>query len=389
MKLIKRKERATPVTMSPMTKSSSMELCHQLRLPQHDDFQVHTRTQFPTQQALKRQKSSTLSSASVAFFNSSAAGRRHSTGMLPGSEALNLAAVVAAASLPGRKGTGTPAEQELALEMEARTNAVATATNSHQHFLYLQQLAKAKHMTQQTPFATNTTRRRKSEQLGTEFGLSGKTLATSQMDELMAFSTVPKSDASMVQPVSSACFYQDAAFPVQHEQRQRSRPQMTRHAEYRNFGTKTESWVSTSHNTPNTVYHSQTPESSLLVHSKFSDLNAMPQLQRLGMSQAQIYQQHEERNTWYQQQEQSRHQENRHQVPPQPPARDYIDMLLESAALDENLSLQSSTSISSDAWNESNYAQHSTRATNSAQTFSHHSDQHSQLELPHSFDSRF
>ncbi|KAI9990808.1 hypothetical protein PInf_018412 [Phytophthora infestans] len=162
MKLIKRKERANPALMSAMAAtitSNSINLMNQLQAQEHaraHHFEAQdlmdARSQLPTQQALKRQKSNNLSGASVTFLNSAAAGRRHSTGMLPGSEAFGMAAAAAAAvaaaeaagSLPGRKRAGTPAEQEFELEMEARTEATATSSSAQQQFMYLQKIAEAK-----------------------------------------------------------------------------------------------------------------------------------------------------------------------------------------------------------------------------------------------------
>lgn len=98
MKLIKRKERANPAVMSAAMaatiKSNPIDLMNQMHAQQQaraqadaQQFEAHdlaeARSQLPTQQALKRQKSNTLSGATVTFLNSAAAGRRHSTGMLP------------------------------------------------------------------------------------------------------------------------------------------------------------------------------------------------------------------------------------------------------------------------------------------------------------------
>lgn len=398
MKLIKRKERATPMTLSPVTKPTSIENFHQskhahtLQLEDHFEAQdlAHAQTQLPTQQALKRQKSNTVSNAKVAFLNSAAAGRRHSTGMLPGSEAFSLAAAAAAASLPKRTRAGTPAEQEFELEMEARTGAMASAPSTQQHFVYLQQLAKAKHLAQRHWYrGGGNGGRRKSEQLGVD--LSGKSLSTNQIDDFMAsapsltpFPSTLKSDASsMAPPGSATLFHQDAAFhvPRQQDQQVPLRQHMNRHAASRgrgDYGIKTESstgWLATS----GTVYHSQPP---LGMPSKFGELHPVPPSQRL---QSQDYQAHQERVTWYQSQDQAQQHDRATQSQP---ARDYIDVLLESAALDENLPLQPSSSLS---WHESSYS-HIANGSNGAGTYAQQPDHHSHLspmELPHSFNSRF
>ncbi|KAG6618868.1 hsftype dnabinding protein [Phytophthora cinnamomi] len=177
MKLIKRKERANPAVMSAAMaatiKSNPIDLMNQMHAQDQarahaeaQQFEAHdlaeARSQLPTQQALKRQKSNTLSGATVTFLNSAAAGRRHSTGMLPGSEAYGLAAAAAAAhaaaqaasaaSLPGRKRAGTPGEQEFELEMEARNDAVANASSAQQQMLYMRKVAEAKELSQRYPY---------------------------------------------------------------------------------------------------------------------------------------------------------------------------------------------------------------------------------------------
>ncbi|KAF4316124.1 hypothetical protein JM18_008722 [Phytophthora kernoviae] len=81
-------------------------------------------------------------------------GRRHSTGMLPGSEAFGLAAAAAAASASAaevRKTEGTPAELELGLELEARSDTLAQATTPQQQFLHLQKLAEARELSMRYP----------------------------------------------------------------------------------------------------------------------------------------------------------------------------------------------------------------------------------------------
>uniref|UniRef100_A0AAV1TIB0 HSF-type DNA-binding domain-containing protein n=1 Tax=Peronospora matthiolae TaxID=2874970 RepID=A0AAV1TIB0_9STRA len=100
MKLIKRKERAHAAAASgfsaPLTTTIDLESIddpktshdHELAPgPIQVPFEAYDlagcpQSQLPTQQALKRQKSTTLSGATVTFLKSGAAGRRHSTGML-------------------------------------------------------------------------------------------------------------------------------------------------------------------------------------------------------------------------------------------------------------------------------------------------------------------
>ncbi|KAG3107724.1 hypothetical protein PI124_g17230 [Phytophthora idaei] len=456
MKLIKRKERANPALMSAAMaatiKSNPIDLMNQLQAQEHaraQHFEAHdlveARSQLPTQQALKRQKSNTLSGASVTFLNSAAAGRRHSTGMLPGSEAFGMAAAAAAAaeaanSVPGRKRAGTPAEQEFELEMEARTDAMANSSSPQQHFMYLQKIAEAKQLSQRYPYQpargkrqslphvvppglfgdtfglgatmnmpgsgsnggfgprnTINLGRRRSDQLLTDFS-GGKSISISQIEEFMAspgtssppqtiFASSVKSDASVILPVTSNSFNQDAYQQQQQLRQQVPRHQMTRHhiiygggSGYGSSSVKTESWPTSinasSSSIVSTSYQSQQQNHPVMMPFKFGESNAsqnaMPSfqsgvgsMQRPPMTHPQQYQSQQERVASYHQQQQRQQQQRQEQQDRQESTRDYIDVLLESAGLDESLPPQTSTTLPSESWNEANYP-HSQNGPNSS-----------------------
>jgi hypothetical protein len=458
MKLIKRKERANPAVMSaaiaatlkanPIELMNRMHAQEQAQAQAQAQFEPHdlaeARSQLPTQQALKRQKSNTLSGATVTFLNSAAAGRRHSTGMLPGSEAFGLAAAAAAAaaaaqSAPGRKRAGTPGEQEFELEMEAQADAMANASSMQQQFLYLRKIAEARDLSQRNPYEAGRGKRqslphvlppgfgdtfamglsmnpagngsfaprggvnlgrRRSDQLLTDYNLGGnsgcKPLSISQIEDFMSsttasslpqtiFASSGKSDASVVLPISTNSFGQDA-YQLQrqgqqrHEQQQQQqfRQQMSRQQNGfgSGYGVKSESgsgW-STSIKTEscgwptsinvnsasgaNASYPPQLQSNSGMVPFKFGDSNSLPNMpsyqgpvgfphssgggERRLQPRPQVpqqYQSQQARTASYQQQQQQTTEEEE--------PRDYIDVLLESAGLDDNLPPQAPES-----WNE-------------------------------------
>ncbi|KAL4145287.1 hypothetical protein PRNP1_013318 [Phytophthora ramorum] len=459
MKLIKRKERSNPAVMSAAMaaaiSSNPIHIMNQIQAREQElsqaqaQFEAHdlaeARNQLPTQQALKRQKSNTLSGATVTFLNSAAAGRRHSTGMLPGSEAFGFAAAAAAAaaaataSAPGRKRAGTPAEQEFELEMEARSGAAANASSAQQQLMYLRKIAEAKELAQGYPFQSSRGKRqslphvvpptigmgmamnmpnvggngsfaprgavylgrRRSDQLLTDFNIGSKAPTISQLEEFMSssatsgsqqtiFASSLKNDASVVLPVSSNSLAQDTYQLQQQQRQQQLRQQMNRQQHifagsgYGSLGVKPESgnewsasvkpevcsgWPSCINANPSSTSNtsaSYPPQQnhSMMTPFKFGDPNAPYQggvsslnysrassdgeqklHQRPPMSHPQPYQSQQQRVP-YQQQESDQHEE----------ARDYIDVLLESAGLDDNLPPQTSTTLSSESWNEPSYS---------------------------------
>ncbi|KAG7381974.1 hypothetical protein PHYBOEH_010678 [Phytophthora boehmeriae] len=133
MKLIKRKERVNTTGFPTIAAVPSLIEAHcqaQAQLKAEAAAFAQLQSQLPQQQAIKRQKSNTMapmvSGQTAAFLNSAMAGRRHSTGMLPGSEAYGLAAAAAAAAAAAsasaaetRKKEGTPAELELGLDSKS------------------------------------------------------------------------------------------------------------------------------------------------------------------------------------------------------------------------------------------------------------------------------
>ncbi|GMF55171.1 unnamed protein product [Phytophthora fragariaefolia] len=521
MKLIKRKERANPAVMSaamaaaiktnPIDSMNRMHAQEHARAQAEAHFEAHdlaeARSQLPTQQALKRQKSNTLSGATVTFLNSAAAGRRYSTGMLPGSEAYGLAAAAAAAhaaaqaaqvaSLPGQKRAGTPAEQEFELEMEARNDAVANVSSPQQHLLYMRKVAEAKELTrypyhplggkrQSLPHALPpgfgdtvgmgmslnvpgipgnggfgprgpiNPGRRRSDQLLTNYNTgasSGKPISISQIEQFISssvasssqqtvFVTAAKTDASIVQPVSSGSAAQEV-YPLHRQvpQHQQVRQQITRppftyngssgygaviKAEAGNGWTNiTKSdpcrgWptsvnVNSSSSIAASSYPPQQQNHSLISPYKFGDPSAQqsmmpsfenntntmgyphapssgqPKLQqRPLMSQSHQLQPQRAASYQQQQQEEPSNQDD--------DTRDYIDVLLESAGLDDNLPQQSSATLPS--WNEPSYVhtQHGPPGSGSttAYSFMHQQQEgpsHLQLSpmggIPHNPSQRF
>ncbi|KAG1712691.1 hypothetical protein DVH05_000431 [Phytophthora capsici] len=464
MKLIKRKERASPAIMSAAMaatiKSNPTDLMNQLQHFEAHDL-AEARSQLPTQQALKRQKSNTLSGATVTFLNSAAAGRRHSTGMLPGSEAFGLAAAAAAAaaaaeaaegSLPGRKRAGTPAEQEFELEMEARADTMGQGSSAQQQFLYLQKIAEAKQLSQRYPYQSVRGKRqslphvlppgfgdnfglnmpsngsnggfgprnvvnlgrRKSDQLLTDYSVGGgKSISVSQIEAFMSssgtssppqsiFASSVKSDASVVLPVMSNCMDQ-GEYRLQQQQRQHQQQlqeQITRQQlnQQQNiyggggiYGSpnikswpapiKTESssgWPTSTNVSsssagsasypPQLQNHSMAPfkygvsnvpqntVSSYQNGSGSVDYHGRKLQQRPMMTHQQQYQARHERE--YQQQEQER------PATEEQPPRDYIDVLLENAGLDDTGNLPPATSTS-ESWDEPNYP-HSQNGSNNS-----------------------
>ncbi|KAF4035763.1 HSF-type DNA-binding [Phytophthora infestans] len=450
MKFIKRKERANPALMSAMAAtitSNPVNLMNQLQAQEHaraHHFEAQdlmdARSQLPTQQALKRQKSNNLSGATVTFLNSAAAGRRHSTGMLPGSEAFGMAAAAAAAvaaaeaagSLPGRKRAGTPAEQEFELEMEARTEATATSSSAQQQFMYLQKIAEAK---QRYPYQAGRGKRqnpppgfgdsfglatamnmpgsgvnggfgprntinlgrRRSDQVLTDYS-SGKSISISQIEEFVAssgsssspqpiFASNMKSDASAVLPVTSNSFNQDTSYQLPQQRQQMPRQMINRSQNiyagsgYGSPSIKTE----TSSGWPTCVNANSTSAQShsMMMPFKFGDSTFQ---QRPPMTHPQHLQRYH--------QQQRQEQQERKESTQQP--RDYIDVLLESAGLDETLPSQTSTTLPSESWH---YPPSQNGQSNSGSTGSYsfmaqqQQGQHLQLsptgELPHNPNLRF
>ncbi|KAL3670867.1 hypothetical protein V7S43_004052 [Phytophthora oleae] len=492
MKLIKRKERASPVIMSAAMASNPIDLMNQLHQAEAH-FEAHdlaeARSQLPTQQALKRQKSNTLSGATVTFLNSAAAGRRHSTGMLPGSEAFGMAAAAAAAaaaaSLPGRKRAGNPAEQEFELEMEARADAMGQASSAQQQFLYLQKkkIAEAKQLSQRYPYQPIREKRqslphvlppgfgnnfgmnmsgsdsnggfgprnvvnlgrRRSDQLLTDYNVGGgKPISISQIEAFMSssgtsspiFASSVKSDASVVLPVTSNSLNQDA-YQLQRQEQQRQHQQQLREHITRQqlnrqqniyggggiYGSpsmksqpsngwpapiKTESssgWptsINVSSSSAGSASYPPQPPNHSMTSFKYGDSN-VPQStapsfqngdgyhdrklqQRPMMTHPQQYQARQERS--YQQQ----HEQERQSAEEQPP-RDYIDVLLESAGLDDTGNLPPQTSTS-ESWDEPNYPHSQNGPSNSSSEtpypFMQSQQQLSPMEnMPHNPSQRF
>ncbi|TDH66147.1 hypothetical protein CCR75_001723 [Bremia lactucae] len=452
MKLIKRKERTNSAAMLGSTIQShasdmSPPLHGHAQMEDHFDAQ-DLRSQLPTQQALKRQKSNTLSGPTVTFLNSAASGRRHSTGMLPGSEAFGMAAAAAAvaAAQRGQNRAGTPAEQEFELELEARTEAMAQTSSPQQQFWYLHKLAETKTLSQRyfdqcargkngfnfgDPLGGNgLTRgsgigsmnfgRRKSDQLMSELNLNGtKAVLNHQIDDLLAtsspsshpvFASNVKNDATAVLPVTSSSFYQDATSYPEQTQLQETRQHMNRHGP--TYGVKPD--ISSRYSSSqSTSYQAQAPTPSMMLPYKFNDSNTSPPFQNCVGSHdfsAQLsappkvsqrppmtshqYQSHPDRMNLFRQQEQPRPQARNESSQTQP-ARDYIDVLLESAALDENVTLQTSSSLLSESWQVSNYSQTASNSSGPYPSVSHqHSgQQHFQLSpmegVPYTSTSRF
>ncbi|RMX65669.1 hypothetical protein KXD40_008070 [Peronospora effusa] len=468
MKLIKRKERANATVLSAAMAatitSNSIEIMNHLHAPEkaRASSELHCEAQdlagqLSTQQALKRQKSNILSGTTVTFLNSAAAGRRHSTGMLPGSEAFGLAAAAAAAAAaasadsfePGRKRAGTPAEQEFELEMEARVSSAANSASMHQPFTHMRKIAETKESSegysyppahgkrQSLPhvlppgfgdaFGTsmnvnatggvgnggyrslgaNILGRRKSDQLlngNSNIGGSSdnKGVSISQIEEFMASSSTSasqqplfasniKNDASVVLPVSA----NSANDAYELQQQRQLRQQVNRQQQFGSggygYGVKPQSsngwptsiksesssgWQTSvnanSSSAGNTSYQLQPQNHSMMMPLKFGGSNAPhstnPSFQdniigSMGFSHTasggdrklqqrpltsypQQYQSHEGQVASYQQQQQNGQQERDNQQP-----RDYIDVLLESAGVDDNLPPQSSTMLSSESWN--------------------------------------
>ncbi|KAE8885125.1 hypothetical protein PF005_g16362 [Phytophthora fragariae] len=507
MKLIKRKERTNPAVMSAMIKSNPIDLMNHMEQAQFEAHDlVEARSQLPTQQALKRQKSNTLSGATVTFLNSAAAGRRHSTGMLPGSEAYGLAAAAAAAhaaaqaALPGRKRVGTPAEQEFELEMGARNDALANESSVQQQMLYMRKVAEAKELSQRYPYggkrqslphvlppgfgdtmgmgmnlnvpgmagsggfgpprsAINLGRRR-SDQLLTNYNpgvTGGKPLSFSQIEEFMSssatsssqqtiFVSAVKADASIVLPISSNSAAQDV-YPLQQQrQQQQLRQQMNRQPNIYGGGSgygavsikggPGNGWTSTvkaetcrgwpttvNVNSLSSVAASSYPPMQQQSHSmispfKFGDPSASQNMMSsfegnvgtMGYSHARSNgeqklqqrplmpqpQQFQPQRTAYQQQQQQQQEHSDHEEE----TRDYIDVLLESAGLDDNLPPQSSSTLTSESWNEPSYVstQHGPSGSGSSGTYSFMQQQsqgQQQLQLspmggmPHNPNQRF
>ncbi|KAI9909684.1 hypothetical protein PsorP6_015109 [Peronosclerospora sorghi] len=444
MKLIKRKERVNAALASAGTiKSNPMEMMTPMQLQQESDDQFEThdlvqaRSHLPTQQALKRQKSSMLSGATVTFLNSASAGRRHSTGMLPGSEAFGLAAAAAAAInspdtaesfLSGHKLTETLAEQEFALEMETRSDPT-TATSMPQQYMHMRKLAATKDLSQRYsylpahgkrqslphvgigeassmgmnitgaetsslgPRGMGILGRRRSDQFLSDYNQFGNTgpklISISQVDELMAstststsmsqqtmFTSNTRSGTSVVLPLSSTSTPE--AYQLQQQQQFSSGTS--------GYGTKSLSssgwsmpikseWptsVNASSSSTCSPFQSQ-PRHQSMMPFKFGNMHPNPpnltalSIQTNAMCSIdfpsttsdgnrkvpqrpllQQFQSQPERGVSSQQEQTSEQDQDKHQATQQP--RDYIDVLLESAGLDENLAPPSSTMLSSESW---------------------------------------
>ncbi|CAH0476899.1 unnamed protein product [Peronospora belbahrii] len=490
IKLIKRKERAqfsvlsTGLMLAGRMKPKPIDLLHHLDvqektscLPSEGRFQTHSdRSNVsqdihqvrPSQQALKRQKSTTFSGTTVTFLNSAAAGRRHSTGMLPGSEAFGFAAAAAAAAaagsgsmestfVPGRKRAGTPAEQEFELEMEAQSKSVVNLASVQQQFMHMKKIAETKELPQYQrysyppahgkrqslphvlppglgntfgtnvngngmggsggggghsgcgPRRANILGRRKSDQLLNDYNnpSSNKLISISQIEDFIAssststsqqtlFASNTKNDASMVLPILSNSAHD--AYQLQQQRQQRQ--QINRQQHYGDggygYGVKLQStsvWPtsvkseSSSGGWPTSINANsslvgnnscqpQPQNHSMMMPLKFGGSNVSQNnntsftgnvigsmdfsqtafegdrklQQRPHTSYSQQYQSHQEQVVSYQQQRQKEQQEEEGQQPSQQP-RDYIDVLLESAGVDDNLPPQSSTMLLSESWN--------------------------------------
>ncbi|RLN48782.1 hypothetical protein BBJ28_00018387 [Nothophytophthora sp. Chile5] len=176
-----------------------------------------------------------------------------------------------------------------------------------------------------------------------------------------------KSDASAVLPITSDTLMQDAY--------QQQRQQMTRHSNifgggvgYGAMETKPElqppasgGWPASSHMPPQSSsssasYHPQSGQLMPMLPFKFGDPNAAMSsfdgISIMDYSHASEHQKLQQRHAASYQQQPTQQQQ-------QP--KDYIDVLLESAALDENLAAQSSAT----SWGEPNYP-HNTQQNPSA-----------------------
>ncbi|KAJ8521392.1 hypothetical protein ON010_g17830 [Phytophthora cinnamomi] len=300
--------------------------------------------------------------------------------------------------------------------------------------------------------------RRRSDQLLTNYNpgvTGGKPLSISQIEEFMSssatsssqhtiFASAVKADASIVLPISSNSVSQDI-YPLQQRQGpqpQQLRQQMNRQPNIYGGGSgygpvsiksgsgngwtatiKTETcrgWpttvnVNSSSSVAASSYPPQQQSHSMISPFKFGEPSAsqsvMPPFegnvgtmgyshappsvtqklpQRPMMSQSQQFQPQRTASYQQQQQEQSDHEEE---------ARDYIDVLLESAGLDDNLPPQSSTTLTSESWNEPSYVhtQHGPPASGNTAPYSYMQQQAQgqQLQLspmggmPHNPNQRF
>uniref|UniRef100_M4BVB0 HSF-type DNA-binding domain-containing protein n=1 Tax=Hyaloperonospora arabidopsidis (strain Emoy2) TaxID=559515 RepID=M4BVB0_HYAAE len=466
MKLIKRKERAHVAAASgfsaALTTTIDLESIdntktshdHELAPgPTQVPFEAYDladcpQSQLPTQQALKRQKSTTLSGATVTFLNSGAAGRRHSTGMLPGSEALGLAAAAAAAAAAasgaapsaiadnfvlGRKRVGTPAEQEFELEIEARSHALSNSPSGPQMSMHMRKFLEHQELSQHYSYppahgkrqslphvlapgfgnafgigmnnsvngmgggsfgtrSANILSRRRSDQARANRDNVDAALGNgcSRLENLMSSSSKSAFQQAAVLPISSELAH-NADLQQQWQVRQQG-GQQQQSSRVTGYGVKSHSgsewpasmkseasngWLTSINTNAGSVGSSQYPTHSQnrtmpmsflprgssapsIVNPSFHGSASMDHLHtasaddrklqlRALMSHPHDNHFHQHQLTSYQPQEEQ-HEKKEPQLMALHP-RDYIDVLLENAGLDDGLTSQSSTMLSSELWN--------------------------------------